>query len=157
MRQRILNAILMLLACLAAAHAQVPSWGKWTRSVPFPEAAVELYGAAAGNKFYVFGGLGPNFTPMGLVYQYDPATDKWTKKKPMPLPAHHVAVMEMNGKVYAFGGFVLPSSGPAAWVPINNAWEYDPEADSWKALEPMPSKRGSSVAAAVNGKIYVIG
>jgi N-acetylneuraminic acid mutarotase len=42
-------------------------------------------------------------------------------------------------------------------VPIDNAWEYDPGADRWKGLAPMPSKRGSAVAAAVNGKIYVIG
>ena len=29
--------------------------------------------------------------------------------------------------------------------------------DRWKALSPMPSKRGSAVAATVHGKIYVIG
>lgn len=29
--------------------------------------------------------------------------------------------------------------------------------DRWKALSPMPSKRGSAVAATVNGKIYVMG
>ena len=52
---------------------------------------------------------------------------------------------------------MYPTSGPAAWVPINNAWEYDPAADTWKALAPMPSKRGSPVAAAVGDKIYVIG
>jgi N-acetylneuraminic acid mutarotase len=75
----------------------------------------------------------------------------------MALPSHHVALVELNGKIYAFGGFVPPASGPPAWVPIDNAWEYDTAADSWKALAPMPTKRGSPVAAAVNGKIYVIG
>jgi N-acetylneuraminic acid mutarotase len=105
----------------------------------------------------VFGGLGPGWGPQGLVYEYDPTVDKWTKKQPMALPAHHVAFTELNGKCYAFGGFVPPESGPPAWVPINNAWEYDPATDRWKALAPMPSKRGSAVAAVVNGKIYVIG
>src|SRR5205809_5647416 len=38
-----------------------------------------------------------------------------------------------------------------------NAWEYDPAADTWKALAPMPTRRGSPVAATVNSKIYVIG
>ena len=79
------------------------------------------------------------------------------KKKPMALSSHHVAVTEMNGKIYAFGGFVPPQSGPPAWIPIDNAWEYDPVADSWKALSPMPTKRGSPVAAVAGGKIYVIG
>ena len=44
-----------------------------------------------------------------------------------------------------------------AWEPIDNAWEYDPAADTWKSLAPLPGKRGSALAAEVGGKIYVIG
>jgi len=51
----------------------------------------------------------------------------------MPLASHHVSFTEHRGKIYAFGGFVLPQSGPPAWVPIDNAWEYDPANDSWRA------------------------
>ena len=130
---------------------------KWVKRAPFPEPSEELVGASVGGKFYVFGGLGPGWMPLGLVYEYDPGSDKWIKKGPMALPSHHVAFVEMDGKVYAFGGFVPPESGPPAWVPINNAWEYDPATDRWKGLAPMPSKRGSAMAAAANGKIYVIG
>ena len=36
-------------------------------------------------------------------------------------------------------------------------WEYDPAADSWKSLAPLPGKRGAAVAVEVGGKIYVIG
>jgi len=75
----------------------------------------------------------------------------------MALSSHHVAVTELNGKIYAFGGFVPPQSGPPAWIPIDNSWEYDPAADSWRPLAPIPTKRGSPVAAVVGGKIYVIG
>ncbi len=149
----ILAASFLLLLASSWAHAQ----GKWVKLAAFPEPAEELLGAAANGKMYVFCGLAPAWKPMGLVYEYDPATDKWTKKKPMGLASHHVAFTEMNGKIYAFGGFVPPTSGPPAWVPIDNAWEYDPANDSWKALAPMPTKRGSPVAVAANGKIYVIG
>src|SRR5256885_3364032 len=75
----------------------------------------------------------------------------------MPLPSHHVAFTEYKGKIYAFGGFVLPQSGPAAWVPIDNAWEYDPARDTWRAVAPMPTKRGSPVAVTVGDRMYVIG
>ncbi len=154
---QVLIAMIMvsLLAMVAPAEAQAS--GKWIKGAPFPEPSEELVGMSAGGKFFVFGGLGPGWIPQGLVYEYDPATDKWTKKKPMALPAHHVAFAKLNGKFYAFGGFVPPESGLPAWVPINNVWEYDPAGDSWKALASMPSKRGSAVAATVNGKIYVIG
>jgi N-acetylneuraminic acid mutarotase len=141
------------LAFATTVHAQ----GKWTKLAPFPEPSEELMGEAAGGKMYVFAGLAPGWKPKALVFEYDPANDRWTKKKPMALPSHHVAFTEYKGKIYAFGGFVLPPSGPPAWVPVDNAWEYDPAADSWKALAPMPTRRGSPVAAVVDNKIYVIG
>ena len=136
-----------------AAYGQ----GKWLKLAPFPQPAEEISGAAAGGRMYVFAGLAPIWKPVGMVYEYDPGTDKWTKKRPMALPSHHVAFTEFRGKIYAFGGFVLPESGPPGWTPINNAWEYDPAADTWQALAPMPSKRGSSLAAVVGDRIYVIG
>ncbi len=145
-------ALLAASFLVSAAHAQ-----KWSIVAPFPEASEELYGIALGGKLYVFGGLAPGWTPKGLVYEYDPAGDAWTKKKNMPLPLHHPAWVELNGKIYVFGGFVKPEKGPTAWQPIDNSWEYDPRADTWKALAPLPGKRGGAAAAVVGGKIYVIG
>jgi hypothetical protein len=49
----------------------------------------------------------------------------------------------------------IPTGG--AWEPIADVWEYDPAADSWKSLAPLPTKRGAAVAVEVGGKIYVIG
>src|SRR6266516_4278659 len=144
------------LACVIWAGGAFAQ-GKWTKLAAFPEPAEELLGASAGGKMYVFCGLAPGWKPVGMVYEYDPAGDKWTKKKPMLLASHHVSFTEYKGKIYAFGGFVLPQSGPAAWVPIDNAWEYDPATDNWKALAPLPTKRGSPVAVTVGGKVYVIG
>jgi len=131
--------------------------GRWVKLAPFPQPAEEISGTAAGGKMYVFAGLAPVWKPVGMVYEYDPTTDHWTKKRPMALPSHHVAFTTYHDKIYAFGGFVLPESGPPAWMPIDNAWEYDPVADTWKALAPMPTKRGSALAAAVGDLIYVIG
>ena len=150
---RFLATVMGLSLLSGTALAQ----GKWLKLAPFPQPAEEISGAAAGGKMYVFAGLAPGWKPMGMVYEYDPARDQWTKKKPMALPSHHVAFTTYHDKLYAFGGFVLPESAPPGWVPINNAWEYDPAADNWKALAPMPSKRGSALAAVVGDKIYVIG
>ena len=75
----------------------------------------------------------------------------------MPLPAHHVAVAENGGKIYVFGGGVQKQAGGASYVLVNNAWEYDPSADAWKALAAMPTPRLAAVAASAGGKIYVMG
>ncbi|HWW82382.1 MAG TPA: tyrosinase family protein, partial [Vicinamibacterales bacterium] len=111
-------------------------------------------------KMYVIGGWDDGKAG-GVNYEYNPATDKWTKKQPMPRPAHHAALVAANGKIFVMGGFVVPKDTAiplgGAWEPIDNAWEYDPAADSWKSLAPLPGKRGAALAAEVGGKIYLIG
>jgi N-acetylneuraminic acid mutarotase len=146
-------AIVGVICAASEAGAQ----GSWVKLAAFPEPAEEISGASAGGKMYVFAGLAPVWKPVGMVYEYDPVTNRWTKKHTMALHSHHVAFTTYRDKIYAFGGFVLPESGPPGWVPINNAWEYDPAADAWKALASMPSKRGSALAAVVDDKIYVVG
>jgi N-acetylneuraminic acid mutarotase len=149
---------LFLVALVAASFwISTAQAQKWSRLAAFPEASEELYGIGSGGKLYVFGGLAPGWKPKGLVYEYDPGSDTWTKKKKMPLPSHHLALAEIQGKIYVIGGFKFPDSGPAAWQPIDYVWEYDPAADSWKSLTPLPTKRGSANAVVVDGKIYVIG
>src|ERR1041384_2158514 len=151
------SCVLAVLVLSGAAHSVLAQSGAWKDVTPFPDPREEVLGAAAGGKLYVFAGLIPRWKPAGIVFEYDRATDRGTRKKPMARPSHHVAFTTWNDKIYAFGGFVYPMSGPAAWVPIDNAWEYDPKLDSWKALPPIPIKRGAAVAATVGDKMYVIG
>src|SRR6202008_2511134 len=111
-------------------------------------------------KMYVIGGWGEG-KEAGINYEYDPASGAWTKKKSMPGPAHHAALGTSNGKIYVCRGFVAPEKSPppigAAWEPIDNVWEYDPAADSWRALAPLPTRAGAGVAVEVRGKIYFMG
>ena len=92
--------------------------------------------------------------PPGLVYEYDPGPDKWTKKKDIPVHVHHQAQAAFNGKLYIFGGCLRAITGEGG---TTNVWEFDPVADSYRALAPLPVKRCSAIAETVNGKIYVIG
>jgi peroxiredoxin/N-acetylneuraminic acid mutarotase len=155
----ILAVITASLLFTTAALAQMPT-SPWKKAAPFPEPDEELYGVACNGKMYVIGGWGDG-KARGANYEYDPATDKWTKKKSMPRPVHHAALASTNGKIYVSGGFIPPENTQiptgGAWQPIEDMWEYDPAADSWKALAPMPTKRGAAVAAEAGGKIYVIG
>jgi N-acetylneuraminic acid mutarotase len=151
----------LILTTAASAHdgGQMPT-SPWRKAAPFPVPDEELYGVALNGKMYVIGGWDEG-KAAGLNYEYDSATDKWTQKKGMPRSSHHAAIAAVNGKIYVIGGFVAPKDlqipTGGAWEPIADVWEYDPAADSWKSVAPLPTKRGSAVAVEVAGKIYVIG
>src|SRR6516162_2502841 len=85
------------------------------------------------------------------------AAHPWIQGAPFPDPSEEVLGATAAGKLYAFGGFAYPGSGPPGWTPVNNVFEYDPAADAWKELAPMPTKRGAASAVVANGKIYVTG
>lgn len=143
-----------------AVNAQIQ--GRWVRLAPIPQANEEWDSAVLNGKLYLFGGNpvaagGKQGAPPGLVFEYDPAADRWTKKKNMPQPAHHNAPVAHNGKIYVFGGAIQRQPGGPTQFPINNAWEYDPAADSWRALAPMPIRRMAAAAVESGGKLYVIG
>jgi N-acetylneuraminic acid mutarotase len=142
----------------AVERAQTTSAkGKWEPSKAFPMPMEEPVGVAVNGKLYIFQGLTDGgFQPMGVVYVYDPKSNEWAKKKDMPQQLHHAMTTVHNGKVYVFGGFSRPGK-ELAWQPVDNAWEYTPDTDSWKALAPLPTRRAAGGAAVVNGKIYVIG
>jgi N-acetylneuraminic acid mutarotase len=147
---------MLLSGALPTAWAQQSAW---TKGAPLPRKSEEFSFASANNKIYLFGGNPPGDqkAPPGLVQEYDPATNRWTAKKSMPVATHHLAAVGYGGKVYLFGGAIQAQAGGPNQLLVGNVWEYDPVADAWKALAPMPTPRMAAVAAEVDGKIYVLG
>lgn len=152
-----ISALLALLlpVCVSVSAQQ----SAWTKKAPLPRTSEEFSFASVNGKIYLFGGgpAGDNQAPPGLVQEYDTASDRWTEKKNMPVPTNQVATVGYAGRIYLFGGAIQAHSGGPNQFPSDNAWEYDPAADSWKALAAMPTARVGAVAAEVSGKIYVIG
>jgi N-acetylneuraminic acid mutarotase len=130
----------------------------WSEAKQFPAPFSEVYGLATDGKLYVFGGLDQGTTPKGFVYVYDADSDSWTKKQDMPLALHHTAQTDLNGKIYMFGGFAAGTATEGlGWRPTDFAAEYDPVADRWKELPPLPTPRAAAAAVTLNNKLYVIG
>ena len=150
--------IVLMFSAASPAQAQ----GRWLKLAPIPDPSEEIYAVTANGKLYILGGApvgegrapGP---PQVLVYEYNPATDQWAKKKPMAVASRHIAVAEYRGKIYVFGGEAWAQGGGTNRILTENSWEYDPAADSWKPLPPMPTIRFAAVAVEFGGKIYVIG
>jgi len=155
-------AAILILGLHTAAAQQSP--GKWVtdKYAKVPEPAEEYTNVVLNNKLYLIGGNAAVLTPgaravhPARVLEYDLAGDKWTQKKQAPFFADHMSAAAYNGKIYVFGGTgAMRQEDPNAT--LNTSWEYDPAADTWKALAAMPSKRTASAATEFGGKIYLIG
>jgi len=70
----------------------------------------------------------------------------------LPKGLNHIAIVALGGKLYTFGGFERQNRDA---VPDANV--YDPATDTWAPIAPVPTKRGSIAAAALDGKIHLVG
>lgn len=150
----------------AAVEVYDPATNTWVTAPPMPTARFDLAVAAANGKIYAMGGCCSIGQALDILEVYDPATDSWDSSTfptqvgtvpgpaPMPTARAYLAAVTTNGKIYSIGG-----SGPA--LNTNNATSvvevYDPLANTWSTAAFMPTARFGMAAAALNGKIYVIG
>src|SRR4051812_32899182 len=145
---------LAMVALASPGRAQsTASAGTWTTKAPRPAITNEAQAVTIGGKLLAPGGSDKGKS-MTRLDEYDPATDRWRSLADMPQPLDHIAVAVLNGKLYGFGGFAGIIHAGAAHAGL----EYDPAANTWRRLPPMPKGvRGGAGAAAVGGKVHVIG
>lgn len=55
-----------------------------------------------------------------------------------------------------FGGFSMPKQGKAMWVPVTDSWEYDPQADTWSRLPPMPMPRHGLAGGFIANRFHMV-
>jgi N-acetylneuraminic acid mutarotase len=72
---------------------------------------------------------------------------KWREGKTMPTPRSETAAAVLGDLIYVPGGF-----GDEKALEV-----YDPAADTWKTLKPMPDGRHHLMVAARKGLLYVFG
>jgi N-acetylneuraminic acid mutarotase len=134
------------------------SWSYLNPDRPFQGShhAVEVY----NGRLYLIGGL-DNFSS-GQVQIYDPATNGWSLGTPAPYAAGSCCSALINGKIYIAGGLVgVISDTPNLGVSTNAAAVYDPVANTWTSLPPLPFTPAHGInhaASATDGsKFYIFG
>lgn len=162
------------VALAATAHAQLPDCnnngvpddedvqgnGAWQTMAPMPTARSGLCVAAVNGKVYAIGGnySGCGTCATGVNEEFDPSAKgglgAWTPKAPMPTPRYDASCAVLNGRIYVFGG---RQNGEYPYQPLPTVEEYDPGADTWRAVADLPSPRFETAAAAIGGKIFVVG
>ncbi|WP_435870973.1 S8 family serine peptidase [Micromonospora musae] len=74
----------------------------------------------------------------------------WSRIASAPAQVYDNAAVTIGGKVYSVGGGAGTGTERSTWV-------YDPATNLWTGLPLMPRGRSAPSAAAVDGKIYVLG
>jgi N-acetylneuraminic acid mutarotase len=137
------------------AGAQAAQAPHWIQAAPASVARQELYPEVLDGRIYVAGGLlSPNTGYSAHFEAYDAQADRWTRLATLPEARHHLALVADGGLLYGIGGF---SGGFPNWRAQASVTVYDPATDRWRDGVPLPAPRAEGVAAAVAGKIYVIG
>ncbi|UCF65754.1 MAG: T9SS type A sorting domain-containing protein [bacterium] len=126
-----------------------------TTSMDMPTPRAYLSTSVIDRKIYAFGGLNNDATFNGLTTLeiYDPATDTWdTTKADMPAGRVYLKSGSADSMIYIFGGSTNPNHLPASTV-----WEYNPAADTFKEVSPMPMGIMQAAASEIGGIIYHFG
>jgi hypothetical protein len=80
-----------------------------------------------------------------------PEFDGWSMGAAMPLARSEHAIVELDGKIWVMGGY------PPGRLPSNLVQVYDPATSRWSLGPRLPQPIHHIMAAAVGGKLYVIG
>ena len=149
-----------------AMYAYDPAADRWTEAGEIPEGVNHAGFAARDGKLYLVGGFREaTFSPSGAVRIYDHADRSWRDGAPMPTPRGALALAVLDGRIHAIGGNAARGSdlqphehGDArADNSVGTHEVYDPAADSWTRLPPLPTPRNHLGAAVLHGKIHVVG
>ena len=153
-------AIYLLIAALPETSAAQDA-GRWISRAGMPILRNEAMGAAIGDRIYVVGG----FTSSGSagaaseLQIYSPPGDTWDFGARMPVGMHHPNVAASGGKLYVLGGcdHGISRGGASPWRGSRHAFEYDPAADLWRTLKPLPRSSAAGALVPWGGKLYLIG
>src|SRR6188472_3973075 len=78
--------------------------------------------------------------------------DGWERVASMSQRRSYLAAAKVDGDIYAAGGMVGQTGRPLATFS-----RYDPTADEWTTLGPLPVPTRAAAAAALGDTIYVVG
>ena len=121
----------------------------WTELPALPGPRVAGGAVTIGNRIIVTGGqANGQLVPTTEVFD----GTKWTRGADMPTLREHLALVTDGRYAYAIGGRALSSDKNTDAVE-----RYDPEANTWEKMAPLPTPRGSFSGVFVDGRIVVAG
>jgi fibronectin type 3 domain-containing protein len=140
---------------------------RWQEKRSLPMSLMAHQTVALQNSLFIMGGYNESLglghvsrcelLPINRVFKYDISEKSVIELPKMPTRRAHFSALSMGGKVYVLGGEVEDPCNPQN-ISVNSTMDvFDPALQKWERKANLLSRRKQLVAAAVNGKIYVIG
>ena len=137
-----------------------PVTDTWVEGPKMPTPRSDLRVAAVGNRLYAIGGrgwppvnLGPELT---IIEEYDATSRQWRQKSDMLDTRLYFGTAAVRDSIYLIGG-LLWRGGGAANEYLASVSVYNAQKDAWSDTPSLPAPFAVQGAAAVNGRIYVLG
>lgn len=130
-----------------------PMTDSWTNGLTHPDANPGLYSAGVGCLYddCVYDFCGEPYEDH--VKKYDPSTNSWSSVTDYPTEVERHRAEYIDGLIYIFAGNYQNWDGTA----LNDAYEYDPDADGYTAIADTPTGfAGHVISMEIDGLVYLM-
>jgi len=118
----------------------------WKQLASLPEGYYGGEAVSLNNEIYFVSGRSDS-SLSAFFYKFNPKENQWIKLADIPDPAMNTAIAAVNGKIYVIGGDLFK----------NTNREYNPQNNTWKIVEPMPTGRQHIDCGVYGNNIYISG
>jgi N-acetylneuraminic acid mutarotase len=127
------------------------AWSQMTSSDSLHQAAE---GVVLGGRVWAIAGR-----DSAVLESYDVALNSWSTKAALTWPREAFGAAVLNGRIVAVGGCRghWEDSDDDPSLIIDHVEHYDPTANAWTALAPLPAPRAYVQTAVVDGVLYGFG
>ena len=137
-----------------------PATHAWSARAPMILGRSQFGASVLAGKVYVVGGNPDSGSMTQMTEVYDPAADRWTGIDDQILPDPQrprrraaLALVTLGQRLYVLGGHSYSSP----FQPMPDAEEFSPAPGWWRGVNAPSQVHYLPAAAAVNGKLYLIG
>ena len=133
--------------------------GGWTRIGTMPRPLGETVALSVDDRIHLVTGSLHGSTEAkqgatGTHLVYDAGADAWSEAAPAPTARSSATGAVIDGQLYVAAGRRRESGGITN---LGTLERYDPAADAWTTLAPLPQPSGGLAGAALDGTLYVFG
>jgi N-acetylneuraminic acid mutarotase len=137
-----------------------PASNTWRPRAQMPTPRNHMVGGAIGGKIYVASGrVGAAFisggsSNIGVIEAYDPGADAWSQGLARMANARSAGAGGVyNGRLYITGG---EYQEPGMMATFRSLEAYDPAANAWQTLQPMPISRHGLAGAVLGNRLHMV-